>query len=49
MKKLKEMTIAVSKRLTNAKQNSNRIIQLNKRQNKTRLDDIDKEQKKLES
>jgi hypothetical protein len=31
MKKLKEMTIAVSKRLTKAKQNSNRIIQVNKR------------------
>ena len=29
MKKLKEMTIAVSKRLTKAKQNSNRIIQVN--------------------
>ena len=31
MKKLKEMTINVSKRLTKAKQNSNRIIQVNKR------------------
>jgi hypothetical protein len=31
MKKLKEMTIAVSKRLSKAKKNSNRIIQVNKR------------------
>jgi hypothetical protein len=40
MKKLKEMSIAVSKRLTKAKQNSNRIIQVNKRQNITKFEEL---------
>jgi hypothetical protein len=47
MKKLKEMSIAVSKRLTKAKQNSNRIIQVNKRQNITKFDEIDKKHLEL--
>jgi hypothetical protein len=48
MKKPKEMSIAVSKRLTKAKQNSNRIIQVNKRQNITNLDEIDKKHVELQ-
>ena len=47
MKKLKEMTIAVSKRLTKAKKNSNRIIQVNKRQNIKKFDEIDEEHEKI--